>query len=247
MMRAPAPGVSPVCTLSEKRDDEKRRSGLSEDELRVLRHEVRNALASASAYTQVLLRRSVQRADERDRLALAAILENVNCAVRLMDEPDLETHGEECHVPDVLRQAARQIPPERFADLDVRVQESESLVGRWDGRRLGEVLSNVLSNAAKYSPAGTPIEVDVTRRADRVCISVGDRGIGVPAHELEAIFEGHRTTAAREVASGSGIGLRLSRRLVEAEGGRMWAMSEPGRGSVFYIELPVDGPEHVFV
>ncbi len=104
-----------------------------------------------------------------------------------------------------------------------------------------QALVNLLHNAAKYSAPGTPIDVDVRRLGATgwARVVVRDHGIGIDEEALEAIFAGHRTERACSTAPGSGIGLRLSRRLVEADGGLLWAMNLPDGGSAFYLELPL--------
>jgi K+-sensing histidine kinase KdpD len=71
-------------------------------------------------------------------------------------------------------------------------------------------------------------------------VVVRDQGIGIETHDLDAIFAGYRTELARLVSSGSGVGLGLSRRLVEAEGGQLGVSSRPGRGSAFWVDLPIE-------
>jgi PAS domain S-box-containing protein len=111
-----------------------------------------------------------------------------------------------------------------------------------DAERLQEVLANLLDNAVKYSPPGTP--VDLAARplgAEEVLFSVTDRGVGIPAGELAKVFERfHRVERGDARATyGHGLGLYIARRLVEAHGGRMWAESTgPGQGATFLFTLP---------
>jgi DNA-binding response OmpR family regulator len=217
---------------------------VSTPEVCELRHEVGNALTSASGYAQLLLRRLPVWADERDRRALLAIADSVARACRLFEcgQPQAEVVAPAYDLGELLERAANRVPPERRADVRVRRPSHASLVGGWDPERLTQVLVNLLFNAAKYSPAGTPIEVEADRvgTSDWARVVVRDHGIGVEDDALEAIFAGQRTARAQQTAPGSGVGLRLSRRLVEAEGGQLWAMNVPDGGSAFYLELPLD-------
>ncbi len=117
----------------------------------------------------------------------------------------------------------------------------QPLMAQVDARRVEQVLRNLLSNAVKYSPRGGTITVSGRQERDHLVISVGDEGIGIPRTEHEKIFERfyrltHESTFS---VSGVGLGLTISREIVEAHGGRIWVKSRPGRGSTFYFTLPV--------
>jgi signal transduction histidine kinase len=110
-----------------------------------------------------------------------------------------------------------------------------------DAERIGQVLRHLLSNAAKYSPAGAPIELRATRRGERVRIEVADQGPGIHPADMAQIFEKFgrgRDQVERKVA-GAGLGLYLSQRIIRAHGGELTVDSTPGTGSVFGFELRV--------
>jgi hypothetical protein len=105
-----------------------------------------------------------------------------------------------------------------------------------DDGRIVLVLANLVGNAIKFTQAGGRVTIRVRPAADRVQISVCDTGIGIPGNRLSSIFE-----RFRNVSTGRrlGLGLHVSKRIVEAHGGRMWAHSVVAVGSTFYVELPV--------
>lgn len=107
-----------------------------------------------------------------------------------------------------------------------------------------EILVNLLSNAVKYSPSGGKIVVEGKRGDGFVLVSVSDPGIGIPKRELKNIFEKFYRVDRRDAreAGSYGLGLYVSKRLVEAQGGHIWAESELGRGSRFIFTLPVAEP-----
>jgi CheY-like chemotaxis protein len=116
---------------------------------------------------------------------------------------------------------------------------------RGDSVRLTQVFSNLLNNAAKYTPPGGTIEVIAGRHADRVRIHVRDNGVGVPADMLQPMFEMFVQVpdAARTAQGGLGIGLTLVKSLVELHGGSVQARSDgPGRGTDITVELPLVKP-----
>jgi len=205
------------------------------------RHDLLNALAVIHGYEQLLRHRLGQSAEPKDLQALDAIRSNISRAVQLLRPPD-HAPVSRCDLEVLLEQARYGVPPERYIDITVHVAGGEPVVGYWRQETITRVLANVLHNAAKYSISGTPIRVVVTQAGESAYIEVQDQGIAIEADELEAIFEGHRTATARRVAHGTGVGLRLCRRLVRLEGGRLWAESAPGKGTSFYIDLPLNRP-----
>jgi len=122
-----------------------------------------------------------------------------------------------------------------------------------DSTRIQQVLFNLLDNAAKYSLPGTPIRISVSSDATHVTVGVHDRGVGILPEHVEQIFDRFYRieNAGIRSAGGIGLGLAISRGLIEAHGGRMWVDSAAGLGSTFYFSIPVapngDAPSHVLV
>lgn len=110
-----------------------------------------------------------------------------------------------------------------------------------DERLLRHIVSNLLSNAAKYSPEQSPIEVYLTyAEADETLgIDVRDHGIGIPAQDIERIFEPFSRASNVKDFEGTGLGLAIVQRAVSLYGGRMWAESTVGAGTTFYVRLPL--------
>lgn len=109
-----------------------------------------------------------------------------------------------------------------------------------DPVRLEQILTNLLINAAKFSPSACEIVVTIEPGCDEALVSVTDQGSGIPTEELPRLFERfYRTTEGRGVREGLGLGLYITRGLVEAHGGRIWASSQIGKGSTFTFTLPV--------
>jgi signal transduction histidine kinase len=109
-----------------------------------------------------------------------------------------------------------------------------------DREALSRAIWNLLENAAKYSPLGTPIRVFARRNGRFVFLGVGDQGVGIPATEQQAVFQKfvRGAGAKRAGVGGVGIGLALVRQIVEAHGGTVQVVSEPGRGSTFTLVIP---------
>jgi signal transduction histidine kinase len=130
----------------------------------------------------------------------------------------------------------------RDVELAQEVAEDLPLVFA-DAERVHQVLFNLLDNAVRLSPSGGRVSVSATRHGRTVEVAVRDTGPGIPPEHLPRLFERfYRVDTARSRdEGGTGIGLAIARSVVEAHGGRIWADSEPGRGSTFTFEIPVAG------
>jgi len=111
-----------------------------------------------------------------------------------------------------------------------------------DRDKIGSVISNFISNGVKYSPKGKNIEVACQMKDDQAVVSVKDEGMGIKPEDLGKIFDRYYRveTAHTRHISGFGIGLYLSSEIIERHGGRVWAESESGVGSIFYFSLPLN-------
>jgi signal transduction histidine kinase len=120
-----------------------------------------------------------------------------------------------------------------------------AIVVEGDAARLRQVLINLLSNAAKYAPPPTPIEVDLRSDDAEVHLSVRDEGIGIASDELPLLFQryGRTPTAVEQGIEGLGLGLYLCRAIVERHGGRIWAESPGlGQGTTMHVTVPRRAP-----
>ncbi len=126
------------------------------------------------------------------------------------------------------------------ARRQIKVLADRSVGGRWDEQRIRQVLTNLLSNALKYSPEGSTVTVSLTADEQSATLCVRDEGMGLDGAELAQLFRrGYRAEPARNIVGG-GLGLYLSNGIVTAHGGRMWAESPGhGRGSTFCFTLPL--------
>ena len=124
----------------------------------------------------------------------------------------------------------------------------EPLLVNGDAFRLRQVADNLVSNAIKYTPRGGAVTVRGLIDGGRVIVAVSDTGIGMPASDLVRVFDPYfRADAAREMAPGNGLGMGITRDIVEGQGGRLGIASESGVGTVLTVDLPAFSDEEVSV
>ena len=201
-------------------------------------HEIRTPLTSMHAYAQLTSRnlQAVQhQVKQLDRLI-----------ADLLGTPGGPGAGLELEDVDLLheaKQAGRRTALVSHRQVHVNALGDGPFTVRADRSRIEQVIENLLSNAVKFSPPEQDLDLDVERLEHEVVLAVADRGSGIPADELERVFDRYyRGTNQRDVGGG-GIGLAIAREIVVAHGGRIWARSEgPGSGSTFFVALPVFQP-----
>ncbi|MEX2136969.1 MAG: ATP-binding protein [Chloroflexota bacterium] len=175
-------------------------------------------------------------ADESNRLL--GIIENLLLLTRLGSgtPPDQEPQLI-AHVTRNAVEGYRQHHPERSISLEV---EPGQMVVEADRGHLEMLLDNLLTNATKYSPASTEIEVKVTNDERDACVTVLDRGIGIGDADTSQLFTAfYRTETAKLRTAGLGIGLAVCQRIVDSLGGRIWARPRDGGGTVAGFALPL--------
>ena len=122
--------------------------------------------------------------------------------------------------------------------VTLKYESSErALAATLDHDRMLQVLANLITNAVKFTDPGGAVTVRAAHTADALCVSVLDTGIGIPEHMLESVFE-RFWQAGKNDQRGVGLGLYISKCIVEAHGGRIWAESHVGAGSAFHFTIP---------
>lgn len=134
-------------------------------------------------------------------------------------------------------ETVKQIFPKYTIQTDLPI---EDLIVKVDTQKIGQVLINILTNAVKYSPENTKISLKASVFGDKIRVSVQDYGIGIAPRELDVIFNRFfRSSQTATRTEGLGLGLYISREIIEQHHGRIWAESQEGKGSTFYIEFPI--------
>jgi signal transduction histidine kinase len=216
-------------------------------------HELRTPLNAIVGFSQLLRQRVYGPLNEKQEEYLDDILSSANHLLLLindiLDLSKVEAGQVELEVATFsLREALERgivIVRERATTngvaIELHLDPSVDLV-EGDERRIRQVVFNLLSNAVKFTPEGGRVDVATAREDGEVRVAVTDTGPGIAAEDRERIFEEFQQAQAvnGERPEGTGLGLALSRTLVELHGGRMWVNSEVGEGSTFTFTLPVE-------
>ncbi|WP_245767579.1 sensor histidine kinase [Stigmatella erecta] len=223
-------------------------------------HELRTPLTPLKATLELLLRQAQENPViplERQRSTLERLRRQVDRLTRLVSDMldvarlqggrlslkrapmDLSALARE--VVDRIQHASR----ERHTPIQLELPETP-LVGRWDEQRLDQLLTNLVENAARYSPPDASIQVRLRAEPPQVHLEVEDQGIGIPAESLASLFTPfyRARNAAQHYAGGLGLGLAICREIVERHGGTIQATSAgPGQGTHFSVSLPIDSQD----
>ena len=240
--------------LQERMAREQAAQRIKDDFLSIVSHELRTPLTSIQGYSQLLegRLRGEHAGESKEMAHLRVIRSQVGRMRRLVDDlldvSRIDRRGGVSIEPidfdlvDELRDAVGRVGREH-PERNVSILAPDSLPLHADRDRLGQVLSNLLENAVKYSPDGGPIEVLAERRGGEVEVRVTDTGVGIPAEHRENVFERFYQAdgdAGRRRFGGLGLGLYISRAIIDAHSGRIWAAAntEAGQGSVFGFRIP---------
>jgi signal transduction histidine kinase len=213
-------------------------------------HELRGPLTPLKGYMLSLSQGTLADTPETRRDCYDAMLRQVDRLERLIDDlldvAQIErgTVRLEQRYFDLRSTLAEQVVAIRAAHPDRETRlglPPEPIPVRTDPLRVSQVVSNLLTNAVKYSPSGTPVDISVSCGGRMALVTVRDHGDGIPAADQSRIFERfHRIdNDTTQHATGSGVGLFVAKQLVEAIGGRMWVDSMPGYGATFAFTVPL--------
>ena len=217
-------------------------------------HELRSPLTSVKGYTSLLLNRWDRLGDDQKKMMLEQVHHDADRVTRLITElldiSRLETgrlvlRREMVDLAALTKAIVDKVGME-YDDLDVSVSFADDVPNVYaDPDKLEQVITNLVENACKYaSPQGIALSAHVDPATDDVVVSVTDVGEGIPEEALPKVFtKFFRRNEGRP--TGSGLGLWISRGLVEAHGGRLTASSELGRGSTFQFSLPTTAFEEL--
>ena len=234
--------VEKLTRTEAARESEKLRTALLDS----VTHEFRTPLTSILASTKNLL--GDDRLDDAGKRELLSVIdeegERLNRLVgeaaemAQLDAHQVELHLELHNIRDAIEGAVADLArPLQAHPVDLEVPDGLPFL-RMDVRRIQEVITHLLDNAAKYSPPGTPLKVTAERRPGGIMVSVADSGPGIDDFEQPLIFEKFYRGRGQRGVQGTGMGLPIVKAIVEAHGGTVGVTSQLGHGSVFSFQLP---------
>lgn len=238
-------GLSKIARdITEKKLEEQRKN----DFIGMVSHELKTPLTSLNAIVQL----AATKIKTEENPFLASAMERANVQVKKMTamingflnvsrleagkmhlEKQLFDMEELLH--EIVDETSIIVPTNQ-----IKITGCESIQVFADRDKISSVVSNLISNAVKYSPNGRPIEVNCSVSNDELVVGVKDDGMGINSAHLENIFDRYfrvETNHTRNI-SGFGIGLYLSAEIIKLHGGKIWAESSAGSGSIFYFSLP---------
>ncbi|XXF78367.1 ATP-binding protein [Myxococcaceae bacterium GXIMD 01537] len=244
---------------------ELREAGRTREEfLSVASHELRTPLTPLKGFAALTLQRLERSGDFAEHAwllkALRSMARQTERLTRLVDDlldtsriqgGRFELERQRVDLLPVLREALErfELRGEGALRFELRAPE-EPVEGEWDAPRLDQVVTNLLSNAVRYSPEGGTVSLSLLVEPSQVELRVADEGIGIPAESVRELFRpfARASNATSRHFGGLGLGLFICREIVERHGGRIWAESAgPEQGSCFHVRLPRAAPPPVAV
>jgi len=218
-----------------------------EEYMALISHDLRSPLAAILGRAQILLRRLTEQGLVRDAQSASIVVE---CGLRMNDmiedllkrtRTDASANARQHATVDLVALVQQMIDQTIAPDDHARVtlDAVPTLPVVVEVAQIERVIVNLLTNALKFSPPDRPIVVQIVKDAADAIITVTDQGIGIAAGDLLHLFEKHYRAQTVGQIVGNDLGLYSSRLIVEAQGGRLWAESTVGLGSIFTIALPL--------
>ena len=237
-----------AAAVRESREKERLRAEL----MATFSHELRTPLATIKGYSTALLLEDVQGSEEKRQDFLQLIdqeCDNLEGMISdildssLIDVGQLGIELQPVRLPIMAREVAREMQrPSKIHRFAIDFPADFPIVDA-DPRRIKQVLRNILDNAIKYSPDKGLVVIRGEIRALDVVISIADQGVGISPEDLIPLFDKYFRVKAPTGyhVPGTGLGLPVSRAIIEAHGGRIWAESKIGEGTTLYFSIPHEG------
>ena len=216
---------------------------------RILAHDLRNPFTSILGYLDLLKLRFESDGDNENREMMEMLLDSGRSTLNLLENllswsgvksGGLEPHIKPVNVQVLIEEAKNMIEAQAsFKNVEVVSNADTEVDVLADKNMISTVLRNLISNAIKFSGSGSAVEVDLEEKNGEVIISVADSGVGINLDDVNNLFNSEVVTQKLGTTgeTGVGMGLRLCKEFIDKHDGKIWAESEPGKGSTFYFSL----------
>lgn len=241
-----------VDTTERKRLDE-----IKDRFISTVTHELRTPLVSVKGYIEYILKGKQGTVPEKIESSLAVVKRNTDRLINLTNElldirrlqaGGLELSREPLDLREIIDQCAKEIQPlidSKLQQLQVNIP-NKPLHVQADRTRIAQAIMNLLNNASKFTPEGGRVALSTAEDAEVIQVQVSDTGIGIRREDLGRVFEPFTYIRKSIQAEGTGLGLNITKGLVEAHGGRIWVESAgEGEGATFTFTLPKQGRNEV--
>jgi len=237
--------IGSVLDITEQKQDEQRKN----DFIGMVSHELKTPLTSLNAIVQVMtaklkdnkdtfLAGASERADKQVKKMIGMI--NGFLSVSRLESGKIVINKQPFELGELIRECIYEISISDTSHQFI-FEPSKPIIIYADRDKIASVVTNLLSNALKYSPRGKIIEVNCEIQGRNAVSSVRDEGIGIKPDQLDKLFDRYYRVQSSHTQhiSGFGIGLYLSAEIIQRHNGKIWAESESGKGSIFYFSLPI--------
>jgi signal transduction histidine kinase len=241
-----ATSSSPAGGTSERLEA---RDELERELVAMVAHELRDPMTSTIGFAEMLLRRGDRMTEAERREALETIAKSGRRLVHILDELMDATRLESGAIPLVMQpvdmnEIVGAVIEEQkgTGPSNIEVERTEDTACEADRDRVHQVIANLVSNAVKFSGSEALVRVSVRREAHEVVVAVQDRGIGIAPDDVPKLFGRFvriPSSGGTDGVPGTGLGLYISKRIVDAHRGRIWVQAAPGKGSTFFVAFPV--------
>lgn len=248
LIRDAAGRFAGVAVVTNDVTERRRLERAQEDFLTMASHDLRSPVTVLRGRAQLM-----KRHQKYDEVALNVMLDQTRRIERLTEDLQelvrleagkVDLHLTKVDLRELVADAADRPRIQRTSHRVRVIMPPVAVTGEWDRDRIGQILDNLLANAAKYSDQESDIVVEVSTTGQDARVNITDRGSGIAADALPRLFDRFYRVDETGAASGLGLGLYISRMLVEAHGGRVWVESELGEGSTFRVAFPLEQVAH---
>lgn len=236
-----------VMDITERKLDELRKN----DFIAMVSHELKTPLTSLTLLIQLMDKRLKNSGDSFTTTSFrksSALVKKMNgmingfLNVSRLESGKLQMHKESFDLGGLINEVVEEfLFATNHSNNTINITAAEKIIIDADREKIASVLSNLINNAIKYSAADQPIHINCTTVGNSAQVSITDKGIGIKAHDLEKLFNRYyriENQHTRNIA-GFGIGLYLCAEIINRHNGKIWAESEPDKGSTFYFSLPL--------